>query len=403
MRRGRVLVGLVAAGFLLLPAQTPAAAASYSLTTSPAALVWVQGQTGVQQLTIINNGTLTETFSVQPGTIGGVNEYYAANLQCSGTAYPMSAPIAPGQSCTVDIGFTPNQTGRQDGTVALNYGPTGSGYQHATPLTGYNYAFWGMYTLDAYGGVHPNGCQPLGASPAFGWKIARALALIPTQQVPGAYVLDGLGGVHPVGNAPAVNDWPRFGFDIAVDIKLMPTANSQAAPGYVLDGWGGIHPFGGAAATHGGPYWPGWRIAKKMVILPDGSGGYVLDGWGGLHPFAIGGGAMPPPMASAYWPGNNLARDVDFDIGLPTIGGVTLDAWGGVHPFGSEPPIAHPGPYWPHLDVARAVRLDDSGAQPSEGWVMDYYGGLHSFNANRATVPVPPFPYPIPAVDLAEY
>ena len=109
-----------------------------------------------------------------------------------------------------------------------------------------------------------------------------------------------------------------------------------------------------------------------MIILPDGSGGYVLDGWGGLHAFAIGSGAMPPPMATAYWPGSDLARDIDFDIGLSTIGGVTLDAWGGVHPFGSEPSIAQPGHFWPPQDVARAVRLDDSGAQPSEGWILEW-------------------------------
>ena len=401
MGRGRVLIGIVAAALLQLPAQTPAAAASYAISTTPTSLTWLQGETGVKTMTITNTGTATETFTPTPFTVNGSNEWGSSNLMCNGQAWPGSATIGPGQQCTVDIGFGPNQRGAQVGHLAIRYGPTGGEYGYSADLTGYNYAFWGLYTLDARGGVHSNGCQQLGPSPYFGWNIARALALIPTQQVPGAYVLDGLGGVHPVGNAPAVGDSPRFGFDIAVDIKLMPTGNSQTAPGYVLDGWGGIHPFGGAAATHGGPYWPGWKIAKKMIILPDGSGGYVLDGWGGLHAFAIGNGAMPPPMATAYWPGNDLARDIDFDIGLSTLGGVTLDAWGGVHPFGSEPSIAQPGPFWPHQDVARAVRLDDSAAEPSEGWIMDLYGGLHTYTPNRATLPVPPYPYYIAAVDLA--
>ena len=300
MRRGRVLTGFVAAVLLTLPAPTPVVAASYALSPSPTGLVWLQGETGTQQLRITNSGTATESFTAMPGTIGGFNEFYAQNLVCSGTsAGPFGAALAPGQWCTVEIGFTPNQDGPQQGRVQLSYGPSGSEFQISVPLTGYNYAFWGLYTLDAYGGIHPNACKPLGPGPYWpGWKIARALTLIPTTDVPGAYVLDGLGGVHPVGNAPAVNDWRRFGFDIAVDIKLMPTATALSAPGYVLDGWGGIHPFGGASVTHGGPYWPGWKIARKLAILSDGTGGYVLDGWGGLHPFAIGTNPMPPPMAS---------------------------------------------------------------------------------------------------------
>src|SRR5439155_12890199 len=39
----------------------------------------------------------------------------------------------------------------------------------------------------------------------------------------------------------------------------------------------------------GGPYWPGWDIARGVAVRLDGTGGLVLDGWGGLHPFALSG------------------------------------------------------------------------------------------------------------------
>ena len=398
------MVAVLALPPLLTP--VPAAAAAYSISASPSSLVFLQGES-THDLTITNTGTATVSFNANP--IAPFNEIGLSNKTCSGigTGAP-GGTLGAGQSCILAVGFNPTQLGAQHWQIQLTYGPPpdGTGNQLAVPLTLYHYAFYGLYTLDAYGGIHPNGCQPLSGGPYWrGWRIARALALIPTQQVPGGYVLDGLGGVHPFGNAPAVSDWPRFGWDIARDIKLMPTANSSDAPGYVLDGWGGVHPFGGAAPVRQTAYWPQFDIAKKMVILPDGSGGYVLDGFGGLHPFSIGSSLPPPPMASAYWPGMNLARDVELNPGLSPIGGVTLDAWGGVHPFGSQPALAAPGPFWPYRDVARAIRFDDANA--NEGWIMDAYGGLHAFaqTPGSATSPAPPYPYwgaPL-AVDLAAF
>jgi hypothetical protein len=73
----------------------------------------------------------------------------------------------------------------------------------------------------------------------------------------------------------------------------------------VLDGWGGIHPFGNAAKVSGGPWWPGWDIARRLVLLPGSSNaGYVVDGWGGLHAF----GGAPPVQATQYTPGWDLTR-----------------------------------------------------------------------------------------------
>ncbi|MDQ6884587.1 MAG: hypothetical protein M3077_10200 [Candidatus Dormibacteraeota bacterium] len=397
---------------LLTVAQFPVAVAASNprLTPSTGGLTWLQNQRNGQNITLTNTGDVTITFTAMPFSYGNINTFSQVNMTCIGAAAgPGTSTLPPGASCTVTIDYGPTSFGVDKGNEDVRWGPTGHEYQLEVPLLGYNYAVHGLYTLDAYGGVHGNGCVPLAGGPYWpGWRIARAMALL--SDVNGAYVLDGYGGVHPVGNAPTVYDWPRFGFDIARDIKLMPTANSTAAPGYVLDGWGGIHPFGGASPVHGTPYWPHWDIAKKLLILPDSSGGYVLDGWGGLHPFAVGSNAMPPAMASAYWPGHNLARDAEFDLGLSSPGGVTLDAFGGIHPFGAEGPIAVHGPFWSQ-DVARAVRIDDSGTEPPEGWIMDAYGGLHSFESHdyrygpANTIPVPPYPYwgtPL-AVDLAEF
>src|SRR5439155_13659515 len=116
-----------------------------------------------------------------------------------------------------------------------------------------------------------------------GWGIARAGALL--GDASGGYRLDGYGGLHPFGGGPAPAGAAYFGWDIAKDVVLLPGSSANHAAGYVLDGWGGLHQFGGAPAVNGAAYWAGWSIAKRVRLLPDGSGGYVLDGWGGLHGF----------------------------------------------------------------------------------------------------------------------
>src|SRR5205823_7753532 len=103
-----------------------------------------------------------------------------------------------------------------------------------------------------------------------GWKIAKAAVLLSDGS--GGYTLDGFGGVHPFGAAPAASGAAYFGWDIACDIVLLPGSTSSHAGGYVLEGWGGLHPFGGARDVTGAAYWARWDIAKKVKLLPDGSG-----------------------------------------------------------------------------------------------------------------------------------
>jgi hypothetical protein len=135
--------------------------------------------------------------------------------------------------------------------------------------------------------------------------------------------------------------------------------------GYTLDGWGGIHPFGinGAAPVAASKivqtgYWPGWNIARDIVLVPGDGGhsGYTLDGWGGVHPFHVStdGSTMPAGIGvSGYWPGWDIARGLWLLPGSASAG-YTLDGWGGLHPFGGAPALTSTS-YWPGRDVARGV------------------------------------------------
>ena len=72
-------------------------------------------------------------------------------------------------------------------------------------------------------------------------------------------------------------------------------------------------------------YWPGWDIARGLVLRSDDSGGYVLDGYGGLHPF----GTAPAITSSVYWPGWDIARGVT--LRNDNTGVDVVDGAGGLH------------------------------------------------------------------------
>ena len=73
---------------------------------------------------------------------------------------------------------------------------------------------------------------------------------------------------------------------------------------------------------------------------------------------------------------HGMAVDVTINPRIPTQGYV-LDRWGGVHPYGGAPAVSG-GPYWQGQDVARKVIIVDwaTGA----GYLMDLNGGIHPFN-----------------------
>jgi spore germination protein YaaH len=272
--------------------------------------------------------------------------------------------------------------------------------------------FNGMYTLDAYGGVNPDGSATLNA-PAYwpGWKIARAAHALPGRNTPQAgLVLDGYGALHPYGPGIETVNSPAYwqGWDIARDFAFLPDGSG----GYVLDGYGGLHPFsvkrdislglrGGVTLgvttmpppVQGGPYWQGHDIARKVVIFPDGSGGYVLDGFGGVHSFGIGRPAPPAPHVTDYWPGWDIAHD--FGLIPGTESGYVMDGYGGMHPFAPNgqplPPSFSGGAYWSGWDIARGFWLLPSSTPSNPlGYLVDGYGGLHPLGP---VPPVSPTPY----------
>jgi len=296
--------------------------------------------------------------------------------------------LAPAATCTLTVTFTPTGLGTRNGAVTIaDNTPAGT---DALSLTGVVQVPRTMYTLDGYGGIHSNGGSAALTATAYwsGWKIARSAALLPDGT--GGYVLDGYGGVHKFGSAPIIpaGAYPYFGFDIARDVVMHPSATPSHPMGYTLDGFGGVHPFGGAPVASGYAYYAGWDIMTKIVLLSDGTGGYTLDAYGGLHPFAIVANNLsvrPPAIANnAYWAGWRIVRGVALNPNSTTtsVSGVTLDGYGGVHPFtssGTPAPVNPPGPYF-GWDISRAVVLssDSTAAQP-QGWVLDGFGGLHAF------------------------
>jgi hypothetical protein len=331
------------------------------------------------------------------------------------TVSPTNGPPAGGQTVTLTgTNFATTVTVKFGSTVATQVGAHtsstitvtspagGAGITDVTVInTGggswtktHAYAYLhGVYTLDAFGGVHAAGTSPNKATgPYWTSKLARSMALLPSGN--GGFVLDAFGGVTPftVTGGPAVVQPSSFayfaGFDIARDIVLTSTSTAAGSSGYTLDGYGGIHPFGGAPAiAPGASYWKGFDIARRIVLLADGSGGYVLDGWGGIHPFATGSNTMPAtPTVYSYWNGFNIARDLQLMPGSTGVSasGFTLDGYGGLHPWKTTsatlPSVPAERPYW-GFDIGRAFRFAPSStASNPQGWILDGYGGISEVN-----------------------
>jgi len=333
---------------------------------------------------------------------------------------PTNGPPAGGQTAVIDgNNFAATVTVKFGGTPATVVSHTATAITVTTPASTegiYNITVnntgggvWtktnayvytnGVYTLDAFGGVHADGTSPAKTSgPYFASQLARAVVLLP--QGGGGFVLDGWGGIHPWGTgsiSPVQPSGSAYfkGFDIARDIVLTPTSNAAASSGYTLDGWGGIHPFGGAPAiAAGAPYFKGFDIAKKIVLLPDVSGGYLLDGWGGIHPFATGSNSKPAAMLNfGYFKGFNIARDFQLLPGATATAaaGFTLDGYGGMHPTstaaGNRPVTPTDRPYW-GWDIGRALRFSPGtpGSNP-QGWILDGWGGIHEVNDSPELAP----------------
>lgn len=175
--------------------------------------------------------------------------------------------------------------------------------------------------------------------------------------------------------------WRRCGLVLAmagmIGMSFAWSASSAGAAtpqggGVVLDGWGGIHPFGGfTLQATGAAYWPGWDIARALVVRQDGSGGWTLDGWGAIHQF----GSAPYIASPTYTAGQNSAYDMvvtSKDAGGEPDGakGYVLTRDGVIHPWGGNPSIS--GPTWPGQDIARGLLMHFAGdnVTPDGAWVL---------------------------------
>ena len=267
-----------------------------------------------------------------------------------------------------------------------------------------------MYTLDGYGGIHPDDGSPAVVQSAYwpGWKIARSAAVIPSSPG-GGYVLDGYGGLHPTGSAPpppsAENGNP-WGYNFSCCDKIFdPPSNFCSffncipsfwmfTNGYVVQCVDGTYSHSGgvsgACSSHGGEsrpllswsaHWPGWDIARDVVLSPNAllaaPHGYTLDGYGGIHPF----GGAPPVSGAPYFGFDIAKRIVLLSSGA---GGYVLDGYGGLHPFtvGTNPlppPITNAS-YWPGFNIAWDVALSPGSSSTNmSGVTLDGYGRLHPF------------------------
>ena len=289
----------------------------------------------------------------------------------NGNGAPISDPQGGCSACNTHTSTYADDDG---GYLRIFVGDYYAGLQTPVPGNGST-----TYTLDRFGGVHAAGtAPPLAGAPAFGFDIARGLAIDPDGA--GGVELDGYGGLHPLGANHAGNGpyWP--GFDIGRALALAPANHDQ---GWVLDGWGGIHAFGGAHDVVGSyAYWPHADIARALLLLPDSPldnpSGYVMDLYGGMHAF----GLAQPLSNGPYWPGYDIARGAELFAGatLAHPAGYVLDGFGGLHPFGSAPAVAGSYAYWPGFDIARGLTLwSGAPAGVAAGWTLDGFGGLHPF------------------------
>ena len=308
----------------------------------------------------------------------------------------------------------------------------------------------GGYTLQANGTAVAFGGAPAPTGLSAITSPARAIAVGGPSGKAG-YVLDGSGALHPFNGAPGATPGARWeGQDVARDVVLAVNGSS----GYVLDWWGGLHPFGGQPGASGGThYTPGQDTARRVALRWNGTSGYVLSAGGGVHPFGgapavsttplaagrtavgftlgraedrgyvvdnagalypFGAGGMPPALPATPTGAVDVdgrddgisgsvatatgavtsfggARNGAGAGGLARRGialvhepdGYVLDYWGGLHAYGGAPMPRGTG-YFPGRDVARRVVV---GSSATGGYVLDASGGVHPFAIGNHPMP----------------
>jgi IPT/TIG domain len=322
------------------------------------------GVTPATSFAINNDTSITATSPA--GTLGSVVDVHVVSAKGISTANPGDRfGYIKSAVYTMDGygGFHPDDSAAVSGTQPSYW----AGFKiaraaHAWPSAG---ATQQGFTLDGYGGLHAYGptvpaFSETGGSSGHYWNgfdIARDFAFMPDGS--GGVVLDGFGGLHPFsinsGTAPTVSGYSYFGFDVA--IKVVIAADGKG--GFTLDAYGGVHPFSlngntAPAAVQNTGYWTS-RLAADIALIPGQAGGYsgyVLDKFGGTHPFIAVGSTLPAQPATSYF-GFNIARGIFF-LSNNSTDGYTLDGYGGPHPFGNAPKL-HTYPYWSGWDIAVTI------------------------------------------------
>ena len=182
-------------------------------------------------------------------------------------------------------------------------------------------------------------------------------------------------------------------------------------------------------------YAQGFALARYDGTGAPGACGYVLDGFGGIRGYRVTSPLTPPPVDGGYFGWNIVPRPRALAVGhrlharrmgcappgpdprrrfpercgvqrdrhglgllarlghprdvvvMPDgTGGYVLDGWGGLHTFGlgrgTAPPAASAG-YWYGWDIPRGLALPDG----TGGYVLDGWGGLHPFAIGNHPAP----------------
>lgn len=201
----------------------------------------------------------------------------------------------------------------------------------------------GIYILTEMGEIHRSGyARPLASIP-FGINLARDLEYLAADDT--FYLLDGYGGLYALGERARPE--PRLmsyrGENTACDLEPSPDGSRL----FVLDTWGRITVWDEIA-----PVWDlglPQPLAVAFELVADGSATVLLaDG----RVFLLPEGSNTAQLLDSPFFGAPIAVDLALDPGR--LGGYVLDQYGGIHSFGGAPPIA--GTSAP-LDVAAALEV----------------------------------------------
>ena len=122
----------------------------------------------------------------------------------------------------------------------------------------------------------------------------------------------------------------------------------------------------------------GW-FTVGSVAATNGAGSGVVEGYPGRTYELRARAHSAAGIISAWSPPVSTQVSSPATLSHPYSGIYTLDAYGGVDAEVS-PPLTD-SVYWPGWKIARAAHAQPGSSAPQSGFVLDGYGGLHSYGA----------------------